>query len=75
MLSILGAVAAFENDIRRERQAEGIARAKAAGKYRGRTQSVDVEKVRELRADGLGASQIARELNVSRASVYRSLAA
>lgn len=75
MLSILGAVAAFENDIRRERQAEGIARAKAAGKYRGRPQSVDATMVRKLRQDGLGASQIARELNVSRASVYRSLAA
>ena len=75
MLSILGAVAAFENDIRSERQAEGIARAKAAGKYRGRPQSVDVAMVRKLRQDGLGASQIARELNVSRASVYRSLAA
>ena len=75
MLSILGAVACFENDIRRERQSEGIARAKAAGKYRGRPQSVDAAMVRKLRSDGLGASQIARELNVSRASVYRSLAA
>lgn len=75
MLSILGAVACFENDIRKERQAEGIARAKAAGKYRGRPQSVDPDRVRQLRQDGLGASQIARELNISRASVYRSLAA
>lgn len=75
MLAILGAVAAFENDIRRERQAEGIAKAKAAGRYRGRPASVDVSRVRELRSEGLGAAQIAREMKIGRASVYRALAA
>ena len=49
MLAILGAVAQFENDIRRDRQAEGIAKAKASGKYRGRKPSVDKSRVRELR--------------------------
>ena len=75
MLAILGAVAAFENDIRRERQIEGIAKAKAAGKYRGRPVSVDPAKVKELRQNGLGAAQIAKTMGIGRASVYRALAA
>ena len=75
MMSILGAVAQFENDIRRERQMEGIAKAKAAGKYRGRPVTIDPERVKALREQGLGAAQIARELNIGRASVYRALAA
>nr|WP_309141202.1 recombinase family protein [Novosphingobium sp. G106] len=74
MLAVLGAVAQFENDIRRERQAEGIEKAKAEGRYRGRKPSVDVSRVQELRQTGLGASQIARELGIGRASVYRALA-
>lgn len=75
MLSVLGAVAAFENDIRRERQLEGIAKAKAEGRYRGRKPSVDVTRVRELHQTGLGPARIARELGIGRASVYRALAA
>ncbi|WP_221792213.1 recombinase family protein [Aquisediminimonas sediminicola] len=75
MLSILAAVAAFENDIRRERQLEGIEKAKAQGKYLGRKPSVDTAKVSELHANGLRPSQIARELKISRTSVYRALAA
>jgi len=75
MLAILGAVAQFENDIRRERQMEGVGKAKAEGRYKGRPKSVDVSRVRELRSTGLGAAQIARELKIARASVYRALAA
>jgi DNA invertase Pin-like site-specific DNA recombinase len=75
MLAILGAVAQFENDIRRERQMEGIEKAKAAGKYVGRKPSIDPARVRELHGQGLGASAIARELGIGRASVYRSLSA
>lgn len=75
MLAILGAVAAFENDIRTERQREGIEKAKAAGKYRGRPQSIDPNRVKELRASGMGPTQIAREMNIGRASVYRMLSA
>lgn len=74
MLSILGAVAQFENDIRKERQAEGIAKAKAAGKYRGRRPKINPNRVKELHAQGLGASAIAREMKIGRASVYRALA-
>jgi DNA invertase Pin-like site-specific DNA recombinase len=75
MLAILGAVAAFENDIRLERQREGIAKAKAEGKYKGRKPTVDITRVKTLRNNGLGPSQIAKTLGIGRASVYRALAA
>ena len=70
---MLGVFAEFETNLRRERQMEGIARAQAEGKYRGRKKSVDTAKVRELRDSGLGATDIARELKIGRASVYRAL--
>ena len=75
MLSVIGAVACFENDIRRERQLEGVAKAKLRGAYRGRPPSIRPQDVRELRDQGLGATEIARRLGIGRASVYRSLAA
>jgi DNA invertase Pin-like site-specific DNA recombinase len=75
MLAILGAVACFESDIRAERQREGIQKAKVEGKYKGRKPTVDVTRVKTLRDDGLGPSQIAREMGIGRASVYRALAA
>ena len=75
MLAILGAVAQFENDIRRERQMEGIAKAKAEGRYRGRKPTIDPARVKELRQNGLGPAAIAREMGIARASVYRALAA
>lgn len=73
MLTILGAVAAFEADIRKERQMEGIAKAKAAGVYRGRKPSIDGAEVRRLHADGMRPAEIARKLRIGRASVYRHL--
>ena len=75
MMSILGAVAQFENDIRRERQMEGIAKAKAEGRYKGRPASIDPNEVKALKEQGMGASQIAKELKIGRASVYRALTA
>lgn len=51
-LAILGAVSAFETDLRAERQAEGIAKARAAGKYRGRTPSINYEQVKKLHGGG-----------------------
>ena len=75
MLSILGAVAQFENDIRRERQTEGIAKAKAEGRYRGRPATIDPARVKELHQSGLGPAAIAREMKIGRASVYRMLVA
>ena len=74
-LSMLGVFAEFETNLRRERQLEGIAKAKAAGVYRGRPASIDVGQVRQLKSDGQGASEIAKRLGIGRASVYRLLAA
>jgi DNA invertase Pin-like site-specific DNA recombinase len=73
MLNMLAAFAEFETDLRRERQMEGIAKAKAAGVYKGRKPTVDVEAVRRLRAEGVGPAEIARRLGIGRASVYRAL--
>jgi DNA invertase Pin-like site-specific DNA recombinase len=74
-LDMLGVFAEFETNLRKERQAEGIAKAKAAGIYKGRPASIDVAKVRDLKKKGLGASQIAKSLKIGRASVYRALQA
>jgi DNA invertase Pin-like site-specific DNA recombinase len=70
---MLGVFAEFETNLRRERQMEGIAKAKAAGKYKGRPPSIDVAEVQELKNEGLGATEIARRLKIGRASVYRAL--
>jgi DNA invertase Pin-like site-specific DNA recombinase len=67
--------AEFETNLRRERQLEGIAKAKAAGVYKGRPPSIDPAKVRELKVAGQGPSEIAKALNIGRASVYRALRA
>lgn len=72
-LDMLGVFAEFETNLRRERQLEGIAKAKALGVYKGRKPSVDVAKVRELQATGLGPTAIAEKLQIGRASVYRVL--
>lgn len=72
-LQMLGVFAQFETALRKERQMEGIAKAKAAGVYRGRKPSVPVEEVRRLRAEGISPSEISRRLGIGRASVYRAL--
>jgi DNA invertase Pin-like site-specific DNA recombinase len=72
-LDMLGVFAEFETNLRKERQAEGIAKAKDAGKYLGRKRSIDRDKVKELSSAGVGASAIAKELGCSRVSVYRVL--
>jgi DNA invertase Pin-like site-specific DNA recombinase len=72
-LDMLGVFAEFETNLRRERQAKGIAKAKAAGVYKGRPPSIDVAKVRDLKKNGLGPSEIAKTLKIGRASVYRAL--
>lgn len=73
MLNLLGSFAEFETEIRKERQADGIAKAKAAGRYRGRPKAIDPEQIAALKAEGLGASAIAKRLGIGRASVYRAL--
>jgi DNA invertase Pin-like site-specific DNA recombinase len=74
-LAILGAVAAFEADLRAERQAEGIAKAKEEGRYKGRSASIDYGQVKKLHAQGVSPTEIAKLLGVGRTSVYRALAA
>ena len=73
-LDMLGVFAEFETNLRRERQLEGIASAKARGVYKGRKASIDPAKVRQMKAEGKGASAIAKALRIGRASVYRALA-
>jgi DNA invertase Pin-like site-specific DNA recombinase len=76
LLTMFAAVAEFERGLMLERQRAGIEKAKAAGRYRGRapTARAKLSMMRELRAAGLSAAEIAIKLNVGRASVYRLLA-
>ena len=73
-LDMLGVFAEFETNLRRERQLEGIAKAKAAGVYKGRPATIEVGKVRRLKREGMGPTAIAKQLKIGRASVYRVLA-
>jgi DNA invertase Pin-like site-specific DNA recombinase len=73
-LDMLGVFAEFETNLRKERQLEGIAKAKAEGRYQGRPQTLPVDEVRRLKAEGMGATAIATKLGMGRASVYRLLA-
>ena len=71
---MLGVFAEFETNLRRERQMEGIAKAKAAGVYKGRKKSIDPSEVKRLKEEkGMGATEIAKELGIARTSVYRVL--
>ena len=72
-LDMLGVFAEFETNLRRERQLEGIAKAKAAGVYRGRKPSIDPDQVRTLKIQGMGVTEIAKSLGIGRGSVYRLL--
>ena len=72
-LDMLGVFAEFETNLRRERQMEGVAKAKAAGKYLGRPASIDAAKVREMKSAGVSVAAIWKELGISRASIYRVL--
>jgi DNA invertase Pin-like site-specific DNA recombinase len=71
---MLGVFAEFETNLRRERQMEGIAAAKAKGVYKGRPASIEAADVAALKAQGLGPTEIAKRLGIGRASVYRVLA-
>ena len=73
--AMLGVFAEFEYHLRRERQVEGIARAKAAGRYKGRKPlgAAKVAEIRRRRAEGLRPADIARQLKIGRTSVYKYL--
>ena len=76
MLTMLGGVAQFEREMMLERQREGVARAKAAGKYKGRKPIAPEQRAEVVRLAGVGLTKagIARKLGLGEASVYRILA-
>src|SRR6185369_6021156 len=75
MLNVLGSVAEFERSMMLERQREGIAKAKAEGKYLGRTPKIarQAERIREMANQGMTRKAIAEALGASERSVYRAL--
>lgn len=75
-LNLLGSFAEFERSLIRERQAEGIALAKAAGKYKGRAKKLTDAQLKEIRAKiaaGIPKAKLAREYDVNRTTLYRAL--
>ena len=74
-LHMLAAFAQWERNISKARQAEGIARAKAQNpeKYQGRPVSIDIDQISLLKEQGFGATAIAKQMGIGRASVYRHL--
>jgi DNA invertase Pin-like site-specific DNA recombinase len=75
VVNLIGAIAQFERKMMLERQREGIAKAKSEGKYKGRkpTARAKSDEVLRLKSEGMSAIQIAKELDIGRASVYRIL--
>lgn len=71
ILGVLGSVAEFENDLRRERQREGIVKARARGAYKGGKGRIDAQRVNAMLSEGMNPCTVARELGISRQSVYR----
>ena len=72
-MNLLAVFADFETKLRKERQMEGISKAKERSVYQGRKPTIDADQVRSLKKQGMGATAIARELSIGRASVYRVL--
>lgn len=75
--TVIAAISCFERELMLERQREGVAKAKAEGKYKGRkpTARARAAEVKALKADGVRPIDIARRLGIGRASVYRVLGA
>ena len=71
---MLGVFAEFETNLRRERQAEGIVMAKRRGAYRGRPPRIDMEDIRHRLARSQSPTEVARELGISRGTVYKARA-
>ena len=71
MLSMIGAFAQFERSVLKERQAEGIAKAKAKGVYKGTKQSIDRNAVLKLLSEGASPTQASKMLGIGRNSIYR----
>jgi len=76
VIGILALIAEFENDIRRERQMDGIAKAQDRGVKFGRKPILvpeTIKQVRKLRKSGMTVPEIMRQTSLSKASVYRAL--
>lgn len=76
MLGLLGSVAEFERAIIRERQAEGIAKAKARGVYKGRAKVLNEEQIAQARtwvSEGIPKAEVARRLGIGRTTLYKYL--
>lgn len=76
MLGLLGSVAEFERAIIRERQAEGIAKAKARGVYKGRAKVLNEEQIMQARewvSEGIPKAEVARRLGIGRTTLYKYL--
>jgi DNA invertase Pin-like site-specific DNA recombinase len=71
-LDMLDVLAELETNLRKERQIEGISKAKIEGKYKGRQKKIDNAEIHKLKEQGLGASEIASKLGIARCSVYRA---
>ncbi len=72
-LDMLSVFSEFETNLRKERQMDGIKIAKEQGKFKGRVAKIDVKKIESLKAEGLGATEIANQMGIDRTSVYRLL--
>ena len=75
MLTLFGMIGMMEKHFIKARQRRGIEAAKMRGIYKGRPVTIQPDDVRELHAQGIGATEIAKRLQIGRASVYRALAA
>lgn len=71
---MLGVFAEFETNLRRERQAEGIAAAKTKGVYKGRPPKIDMDAIKRRLSDGERPIDIARDMNIARSTVYKAKA-
>ena len=72
-LQMLGAYAEFERSINKQRQTEGIAKAKERGVYKGRKKQIDESQIIKLTAQGNSQTQVAELIGVTRMTVYRAL--
>lgn len=76
LLSVMGAFAEFERALIRERQLEGIALAKKKGVYKGRKKaltSLQISSIKERAVGGENKAQIARDIGISRETLYQYL--
>ena len=70
-LNMLSVFSAFETDLRRERQLDGIKANRH--KFKGKQTTIDVKRIKALKEEGLGATAIAKDMGIDRTSVYRLL--